>query len=175
MNWMSLLIGSFFILMGVSMILRMFGIDLPITRVIFALFLISIGVRMLLPKHSFCRESTDGGEATTFRSSRSAKTDSSSAEYSVAFGSKAIDLTRVDLSKGDVRVKVSVAFGQAEVAVDPKMPLKISGSSAFGNVDLPGGNSAVFGTASYKSDAYKEGSPALLIEASSAFGAIEIK
>jgi hypothetical protein len=79
------------------------------------------------------------------------------------------------LSKGDVRIQVNAAFGSAKVTLDPKTPVKIVGNSVFGSVEMPGGNSAAFGSQTYRGDAYKEGAPALLIEANAAFGSVEIK
>ena len=177
MSWFNVLAGLFFILMGLGMLLRVFGINIHLTRVAFALFIIFLGVKMLFPK-PFGRGSESGsGDANSavFSDSSVEHKDASPAQYSVAFGSQKIDLTKVDLSKGDVKIGVNAAFGSAEVTLDPKTPVKIVGSSAFGSMQLPGGNSAVFGTHTYRSAAYKEGAPALLIEANVAFGGVEIK
>jgi predicted membrane protein len=175
MNWFSLFVGVFFVLLGLGMILRIFGIDLHLTRVAFALFIIYLGVRILVPGHFKRRRQSESASTVVFSSASAAKTDSGPTDYSAVFGSQKIDLTRVDLSSGDVRVSIRAAFGGAEVTLDPKMPVKITADAAFAGIELPEGSAAALGTQVYKSPSYKDGSPALLIDASAAFGGIEFK
>ena len=176
MNWFAVIAGTFLILLGLGMILQVFGIHLPLVRTALALLIIYAGVRVLLPgSRGSCRNWTrNGGNSTAFSSSSVEHAGAAPAEYSVAFGSQKIDLTKVDLSKGDVRVRINAAFGSTEVKLDPATPVKIVFSCAFGSVKFPGGSAAVIGTNTYKSESYKEGASALLIDAEAAFGEIKI-
>ncbi len=176
MNWFSIVTGAFLILLGLSMILHVFGIHLPLVRAAIALIIIYAGVRMLIPgSRGSCKAWTkDGGHSTAFSSSSVEHAGAAPAEYSVAFGSQKIDLTKADLSKGDVHVRINAAFGSTEVKLDPSTPVRITFSCAFGSVKFPGGSAAVIGTNTYKSESYKEGSPALLIDADAAFGEIKV-
>jgi len=173
----SAVVGAFFVLMGVGMILRAFGIDIHLTRIAVALFVIFIGVKMLFPKAMRRHASWDEGAGgdVVFSQSQTRHADSASGRYNVVFGSQKVDLTKVDLSKGDVKVEANAAFGSIELALDPKTPVKVVANSAFGSVELPGGNSAVFGTQTFRSPSYKESAPALLIDANAAFGSIEVR
>ncbi|HVC09439.1 MAG TPA: LiaF domain-containing protein [Elusimicrobiota bacterium] len=176
MNWFAVIAGTFLVLLGFGMILQVFGIHLPLVRTALALLIIYAGVRVLLPgSRGVCRGWTrNGAGSAVFSSSSVEHSGSEPAEYNVAFGSQKIDLTKVDLSKGDVRVRVNAAFGSTEVKLDPATPVKIVFSCAFGGVKFPGGSAAVIGTNTYKSESYKEGLPALLIDADAAFGEIKI-
>ena len=98
-----------------------------------------------------------------------------SGEYSVIFGANKMDLTKVDVKDKTVKIKIDSVFGGSEVKIDTAKPVRIVASAVFGGVTLPNGNAAAFGTNTYQSASYKEGSPYILIEANAVFGGIDIK
>lgn len=178
MSIWTLFVGSFIVLLGISIILKGFGINIPFFRFAFAALIIFIGVRILIPGKSgnyvnMGINSTMGRE-TMFAESKIEGSDISG-EYSVVFGANNMDLTKVELKDQTVRIKLDVIFGGAEVKIDTSKPVRIVASAVFGGVSLPNGNAAAFGTNIYQSQTYKEGSPHILIEANSVFGGIEIK
>src|SRR5579863_496581 len=85
MNWFNLLVGLFFVMLGLGMILKVFGINLPLARVVVALFIIFIGVKIMLPRSFSRRAGTDfrDGQSVVFSDSTVEHKDASSAEYSV--------------------------------------------------------------------------------------------
>lgn len=178
MNIWTLFVGAFFVLLGTSIILKGFGINIPFFRFAFAALVIFIGVKIIFPGAggSFCGGviSSTTGKETMFAESKIGGTDVAGT-YSVVFGANKMDLTKVEIKDKTVTVKIDVVFGGSEVKVDTNMPLKIVASAVFGGVTLPNGNAAAFGTNVYQSQSYKEGAPHLLIEANSVFGGIEIK
>lgn len=178
MNIWTLFVGAFFILLGTSIILKSFGINIPFFRFAFAALVIFIGVKILFPGKggNFCGTvvGTATGRETIFGESK-IEGNGISGDYSVVFGANKMDLTKIDVKEKTVTVKVDAVFGGSEVKVDTNMPLKITASAVFGGVTLPNGNAAAFGTNVYQSASYKEGSPHLHIEANAVFGGIEIK
>jgi hypothetical protein len=177
MNIWTLFSGCFIVLVGVSIILRGFGINIHFFRFAFAALIIFIGIRMIFPGKPWnCSGniSSTTGRETMFAESNISGADLSG-EYSVIFGANKMDLTRVEVKDQTVKIKIDVVFGGAEVKVDTLKPIRIVASAVFGGVTLPNGNAAAFGTNIYQSQSYKEGSPHILIEANSVFGGIEIK
>jgi len=174
MPFWTILWGTLFILIGTAMILKAFGVNIPLFKIAFAFFFIFIGIKILIPgKWIGCNQSSTGRD-TLFAESIISGPDVSG-KYSVVFGSNKIDLTGLEIKEEDVKINVDVVFGASEIRVDSKKPVKISSSAVFGAIEMPGGNASVFGTSSYTSDSYKEGEPHILIGANVVFGAIEIK
>ena len=172
--------GCFFILIGINIILRtFFNINIPFFRVAFAVLVIFIGIAIMFPGvgEKFIQRGVNGvyiDERTTMFGEATIEGDRVKGEHSVIFGSLNLDLTKVEI-KENVRIKIDTVFGGTEIKIDPSKPVRISGSAAFGGIVLPNGNSAAFGSTIYQSDSYKEGSPAILLEANAVFGGIEIK
>jgi predicted membrane protein len=169
--------GVLFILIGLNIILRtFFNINVPFFRIAFALLVIFIGVKIMFPSNwSNTQWRTIADERTTMFSEQVFSGEKVPSEHSVVFGSAKIDLTKIDVSKNTVKIKVDTVFGGTEIKIDPLKPVKITASAAFGGVQLPNGNAAAFGTSIYQSDSFKDGEPALLVEVSAVFGGVDIK
>jgi predicted membrane protein len=170
--------GVFFILIGINIILKtFFNFSIPFFRVAFALLIIFIGIKIMFP--SVCtggwKTSPAVDEKTTVFGEQAISGDKAEGEHSVVFGSVRLDLTKVDVSKETVNVKVDAVFGGAGIRIDPAMPVKIIGSAVFGGILMPNGNSSVFGTTYYQSESYKDGQPHLEMTVNAVFGGVEIK
>ena len=162
--------GVFFILLGFTMILKAFGIDLPFFRIALAVLLIFVGIKMLVPG-AWPAKST--GRTTMFAESEIKGSDIDG-EYSVIFGSNKIDLTEAGYTETKI-IKIDAVFGSSEVKINPEIPLKIKGNAVFGEVSMPNTRSVVFGGGDYESESYDKNSPHLYIEANAVFGAVQIK
>ncbi|PKL91995.1 MAG: hypothetical protein CVV21_04420 [Candidatus Goldiibacteriota bacterium HGW-Goldbacteria-1] len=173
MHVWSLFWGVFFILIGISIMLKAFGIILPLFRILFAAFVIFVGISILFPGvFKKCCGISQTGRETMFSES-TIEGNNISGEYSTIFGASNIDLTKVE--PGGARIELNAVFGGVKVKIDKAKPYKIKGNAAFGGVMLPNGNTAAFGTTIYVTDSYKEGSPAIEVEANAVFGGIEIR
>jgi hypothetical protein len=166
--------GVFFILVGLNILLKtFFHFDLPFFKVAFGLLIIFMGISVMFPSkwHDEFGAKTDG-HATMF-----ARQEIGGAavphEHSVVFGSAKIDLTKLEVNE-TVKIKVDTVFGSTEIKIDPMKPLKISGNSAFGGIQMPDGNSTAFGAINYRTDSYKEGQPYISLEVNTVFGGTEI-
>ncbi len=175
--------GIFFMLIGTSMVLdHVFGVDLPLFRIVFALCLIYWGVKLLF-----------GGFGVNFTANK-IKTDSeilfsegqfefpakdvkrmkskSNDEYVTIFGKSSIDLTHLELGK-KVELEFSTVFGKTEILVPDGRSIKLVSDVVFGSIDFPNRNSSAFGNVIFQSEPFIE-SEAIIINADAVFGQISI-
>jgi predicted membrane protein len=165
-------IGVFFLLLGLSIILKaVFKIDLPVFRVLFALFLIYLGVRMLYGDYGWHIK----GEP--FRDKHSAvfsegdfewSAEDGHRNYSVVFGDGKLDLTG---ATGVDPVEVNSVFGNMDVFLDPKKLTQIRANAVFGDVSMPDGQSVSFGSLQARSPD-QPGEPKLKVHAHCVFGSV---
>lgn len=179
MHIWSIFWGCFFVLLGLSIILKGFGINFPFFKIAFGALVIFIGISIIFPgTFKKCCGAMPSGVSSDreviFGESSVGGTDVSG-EYSAVFGSLKIDLTKVELKDKNVDVRINSVFAGAVVMIDASKPVKIKGTAAFGGVMLPNGNTAAFGESVYTSESFKEDKPYINIEASTVFGGIEIK
>jgi hypothetical protein len=159
-----LLWGSFFILLGLSVILKhTMHIDIPVARVFFGLFFVYLGAQIIAGAGRRSNPDCD-----VVFSDRKITADAKTGEYNVVFGRGSVDLTSEAL-KG-ASVKVNAIFGDCTLTVRKDSPVLVRASSAFGAVELPDGSAAAFGNALYRTKSYQEGKPHLAVEAVAVFG-----
>ncbi len=162
--------GVVLILLGVSLILKwVLGIDIPVFRIVMALVLIYLGVRMLIGtapsrvdgnRALFAEAEFSGGEADR--------------DYTVVFGRGNLDLRAAQVTDKDVAVDFSTVFGSGVIHLRKDVPARVKVTSAFGGARLPDGNQVAFGETTWRNAAYKEGAPALVVEAHVVFGGLEV-
>lgn len=163
--------GTFFILLGLSVILKFtLNLDIPVFRLFFASFLIFIGVKIILDGFHSDRGSRqnvvfDQGQVNATGRGR---------EYNVIFGKGAVDLTGVEVGDKDIILDVNTVFGGSVVKIRPDIPTLVKANAAFGGVHLPDGNTAAFGAYVYRNKAYREGKPCLTLRANAVFGGLEV-
>lgn len=172
---MGFLTGAFFwgivlILFGISIILKaLFHIDIPVVKVLVAMFLIYLGITILVGKNFMIRDKSDAVfEANYFRH------DTNTKEYSVLFGSGTMDLRDISPTENNVNAEASVVFGDGKVIIKKGMPVVMHVTSAFGEARMPNGSTINFGESYYKSESYLEGQPCIKVKASVVFGKLEI-
>jgi hypothetical protein len=164
-----LLWGSFFILLGLSVILKhTMNLEIPVIRVFLGLFLVYLGVQVLTGG-CFRRNQRD---CDVVFSDRKVPADAKSGEYNVLFGKGEVDLTGAGVKEASV--KVNTIFGASILKVRKDAPVLVRATSAFGAVDLPDGSTAAFGNALFKGKGYQEGKPHLEVEAVAVFGHCQV-
>lgn len=158
--------GIVVLLIGILLIIDYYAdLHISIIRMIFAILFIYAGIMLTFGRSLF---HTKG---SILFSDASYKVDDPEKEYSIVFSSGKLDLSEVSESAGSV--KVSVAFGEGRVYLNPSRPVKIKLSSAFGEGVLPDGSSVNFGTSYYEAGSSSEGK-LLLVDANVAFGELVI-
>src|SRR5438477_4469457 len=166
--------GALIILAGVLLIIRnVFKIDLPVMGIIFPIFIITLGVSLLSGYRGGESRHWGNGKSTVFGDEQFDNV-AGDEHYSVVFGKGSYDLRSLRPVDKDIRVDISCAFGGVEILINPAIAMKIKVSAAFGGGEMPDGRTVAFGERTYKTPAYREGSPAVNVKASTAFGGIEI-
>lgn len=163
--------GSLVILFGLSIILNaVFGISIPLFRIVFALILIYFGIKTLAGG-ALQQDKNNAvfNEKTINISSKNAD------QHNVIFGSANFDLSSISLETGSVSKEITVVFGYALITLPANTPVRIKATSAFGSAAVPNNNSVVFGDTFYTSPSYKEGMPFVDIKATVVFGSLDIK
>jgi hypothetical protein len=171
-----LFIGVLIILLGVGIIVNViFHIHLPIFKILFGLFLIYIGLRIIFGSWiSFPSFQGNSGNAVFHeRTYRGLPRDSK--EYNAVFGKAVVDLRGIDLKEKVTTIKINAIFGGAEVLLSESTPVRIKADAVFGGIQLPDNISGAFGTSTYQSKNFDENKNYLVIEGTSVFGGIVIR
>ncbi len=163
--------GLVVVLLGLLIIINaIFGTRIPIFPILFGLFLIWLGIRVITgPSHHKTPQSAIFEEKTII-------TDSTSGKYDVVFGKGVIDLTGYKVEEGVKRIEINTIFGSSEIKIDPTMPVKIRASSAFGSARMPDKSMVGFGENTYRTDTLKQTDTKnyLLIDLHVVFGSAEV-
>ena len=172
MNW--LFSGTFWgmvlVIWGFSVILNaVFHLNIPALRIILGLIIIYVGFRMLLGWSFKPGSSAAAMTSVTFKGTKAEK------DYSVAFGSAVVDLTKVELEEPETVVTVNVSFGNAAIKVDPRICVMVEATSAFGTAVMPNGNAAAFGRTTWESRPRKANERRLVIRAHVVFGKLQVE
>lgn len=159
--------GLVIILVGISFIAQgVFKIHFPVGKVVIALVLIYLGVRMLLGGFGMKQN------ATVFGDSSITVEHLADAKYDVVFGSQRIDLSQA-LNDGESHtVEVNVVFGEAKITIPSNVPVKIKSSSVFGSVRTPRTNTS-FGQDEYTAGG-ASGTGNLLLKVNAVFGSAHV-
>jgi predicted membrane protein len=166
--------GALLILIGLALIIRfVFNVDFPIVKVLFAMFFIYIGLRILFGSFGFFKFET--GPDDVFFGEREFYEPKHNKEYNVVFGEGNFDFRDIDLSNGNVNVKIGTVFGAAKIKIDRDMPVKIVADAVFAGAELPDGNTAVFGSSSYQSESFNPDTNHLKIKLDVVFGGVKIR
>jgi len=171
-----MIVGIFFLLFGISILLRIFfGWHIPIFRTFFALFLIYLGIKMLVGR------SLDFSSSWRIKTAKSVVFDqgdfhfekNTENHYSTVFGSSTVDLTHIPNDASAEEIHIDTVFGETKVLIDPKTPIQIRASAVFGEAKMPEGDSVVFGTLHFKTPgANPQEAPRVKVRANVVFGSI---
>jgi len=171
-----LFIGVLIILLGLGIIVNViFGIHIPVFKVLFGLILIFIGLKIILGPWFFppIRHGESGNAIFQERIYRGFIRDSK--EYNAVFGKAVIDLQDIELKEKVTRIKINAVFGSADVILNKATPVRIKADAVFGGVQLPENITGAFGTSTYQSKNFNEDQNYLVIEAASVFAGIVIR
>jgi len=167
--------GLLLVILGLSLIFRIiFNVDFPLLKVVFSFILIFIGIKMLFG--SFGRDwHIHGSDKDVIFSERNINDPGNHNDFNVIFGKGVFDFRDYDLGNSRKKVRVSTVFGATVVKIDKEMPVRIRVESAFAGAELPNGNSAVFGSTSYESQAFNPDRPYLDLKLEVVFGGVEVR
>jgi predicted membrane protein len=163
--------GMVVILIGLIIIINViFHTHIPIFSILFGLFFVWLGIRVLIGTN---RPRTP--QQAIFEEKK-IETDSTSNKYDVVFGKGMIDLSGYKIKEGGSRIEINTVFGSSEIKIDSTMPVKIRASSAFGSARMPDKSMVGFGENTYRSEVLKQTDTKnyLLIDLHVVFGSAEV-
>jgi predicted membrane protein len=165
--------GSILIVLGVSLILRIF-FDISVFRIIIAFLLIFIGIKLLIGRKIFNSSYDENQVLFSERVFKTAPRNNS--DYNTIFSKTTYDLREMDSLK-DFRTKISfnTVFGDTEILLPQNINVQVKADAVFGSAKLPNGNAIAFGSTIYNSQNFNASSHQLIIEANVVFGNIEIR
>lgn len=177
MNYM--IWGLAIIAVGICVLLgAVFGINIPIFKILFGLFLVYLGLKVIFGAFSWNfnfqaeRRSSDH-EAVFSKSQFQFPNAKDAKEYVTVFGSSELDLST--LGTTDIQsLETVTVFGESEIFVKKGTPLRIESNTVFAKSELPGKNISAFGQFFYATPGLKDGEPALELKATVVFGSLKV-
>lgn len=173
--------GIVIIVVGVLVLLNsIFGIDLPIFKILFGFFLIYWGIQVIFGglsiNSSFSLHNRSNEHEAIFAKSiftYPLANQDDDKEYITVFGQSELDLTSLVEFPSESLEMVTV-FGKTKLIVKKGIPLEIKSQTVFGASLLPDGNKNAFGDFNYRSSAVKEGAQSLKVNSQVIFGRFEV-
>lgn len=176
--------GILFLAVGVLIILQqVLRIDLPILKILFGLFLVYLGVRVIfgsfgLQVSGFRVEKLSTSTETVFTDTtfKSHGEDGRlNREYSTAFGTSNLDLSNLKSEELAQAIEISNAFGVTKVKTAAGQQIRARISIGFGSVRIRGQKTGSFGEVDYLSPGFVEGQPTLELKINCAFGEVQVE
>ncbi len=172
--------GLAFVVFGVVLLInQILGWNLPILRILFAVFIIYLGVKMLFGSFGFRPQQVKTDYQAVFSQSDFSFPSKDSTDdkksYQTIFGESVLDLTNIDLSQGSQSIKIDNVFGKTILRLRKDTPYKVEASVVFGNIHSPDRENASLGDWTDQSDNFNKGENHLLIQADVVFGKLKIE
>ncbi|MGZ3772508.1 MAG: hypothetical protein ACXVCY_17615 [Pseudobdellovibrionaceae bacterium] len=171
--------GVFIILVGLSVLLgAIFGINIPVFKILFGLFLVYVGIKIILGTFSWDfsmkAEKRSSDHEAVFANAQFAYPNAKSAkEYVTVFGNSRLDLTSITADQ-NIELESVTVFGESEILAKKGTPLRIESNTIFAKSELPGKNVSAFGQFNYSTPGLKDNEHALTLKATAVFGNLKI-
>ena len=166
--------GMLFISVGILLLLNyIFGIHLPVFKILVAIGFIYIGIKMLFGSFDLDFHKSQTENEAIFSHSNFA-INGDSRRYKTVFGSAKLDLSKVDIGTIKEKISVDTVFGETYILIPRGAPVSIESSAAFASIELPDKNINAFGQFQWHSESYKSDQPALRLKINAVFGALKV-
>ncbi len=167
--------GLFLIVVGFALIIKyVFNLDIPVGKIVIALFFIFIGIKLLVGQTKFFHTSKKETDII-FNDARLNGKDINASEYNVIFGKLVLDLRDIELSDLPKRLEINTIFGATEILINDSLPIYIKAEAVFSGARLPNGNTVTFGSSEYSTFSYNPSDKFLMIKSDIIFGGLEVK
>lgn len=173
-----------FISVGLILLLQnIFGINIPVLRILFGIFLVYLGVKVIAGAfghrmHYFRidRVSTDTESIFTSGHMKAKDNDGKfNKKFATVFGTSKLDLTGLSQEELAEEIKIDNAFGRTLVMTDKNMPIKAHVEAGFASVNVRGQKVVSFGDADFQTPDYSSDKPALKLDINAAFGEVVVE
>lgn len=167
--------GVLLVIIGLAIIFRVI-FNVNVFGVLFALFLIFVGVRMLIGKPWVTRTHCGDERNTMFDERTVTEQPEDNAQYNVIFGRSVYDFRNITFPDNEpIRIKVNTIFGNSVIRINRNTPVKIKSDAVFAGATMPDGNTVAFGSIQYSTDTFGVALNQLIIDAPVVFGALQVK
>jgi len=161
--------GILLIVLGILFSLRsLWGIHIPVFRIIIALFLIRLGIVLVMGRFGFRR-----GDNFTIFSELKIIYNPAEKSYGCIFGKLDLDLTTIDPSL-QKEIDVLCTFGEVNINVSKDAKLMIVSNTLFGETKIPDNREYNFGSGKYQSVNFSPDHPYLLLKTKCVFGSVKV-
>lgn len=168
--------GTLVTILGISIIIEaLFGISIPVFKMLVGCWLIYWGLTVILGKDCFRSKCKSGVSSGFSQCDYVSDKNKNFMAYKVLFAQRIIDLRNLDLSDELVVVKIDSVFSNTIVKINPEVKTKIKVSSAFSSLELPDKTQVYFGSYTYKTENLKDSKPELKIKINSVFGRVIVE
>lgn len=166
--------GVLLVLIGLAAIFRVL-FDVNLFGVLFAFFLIFVGVSMLVGKPWMFRIHKEEN-VNMFEERSITDQPKDNAEYNVIFGRSVYDFRNIAFPDNEpIRIKVNTVFGNSVIRISKNTPVKIKSDAVFAGATMPDGNTVAFGSIQFSTDTFGVALNQLIIDAPVVFGALQVK
>ena len=166
--------GIILVVIGLSIIFRII-FDINLFRVLIAVFLILIGIKILIGNKGIFNFSTVKSDVI-FGDRKFSEMPDNKTEYNVIFSRSEFYYKDINFKKDKpVKIKINTIFGATEIRIDENSPVKVKVNAVFAGAKLPEGNTVVFGSSEWAGKTFDTSRNYLYIEADVIFGSIEVK
>lgn len=173
-----------FISVGVILLIQtVFKIELPVMRILFGIFLIYIGVKVIAGSfghrmHYFRIDKISSDTESIFtQNNMKVKKENGeiNRKFSTVFGSSNLDLRGLSAEELSQEIKIDNAFGQTTVITDVGTPIKAHVDTGFASVIIRGQKINSFGEADFQTSDFSSDKPALKLDIDAAFGQVVVE
>ena len=165
--------GVLLVLIGLAAIFRVV-FDVNLFGVLFALFLIFVGVSLLVGK-PWMLHRQKGENDILFEERAVHDQPRDNTEYNVIFGKSVYDFRDLKFPDNQpVKITINTIFGHTLIRISKSTSVKIKSDAVFASAGMPDGNSVAFGSIQYATDSFAVNLNHLYIDAPVIFGAIEV-
>ncbi|HPI40379.1 MAG TPA: LiaF-related protein [Pseudobdellovibrionaceae bacterium] len=177
--------GFLFLAVGILIIIQhTFNIQIPFFKVLFGLFLVYLGLRVIFGSFGMhvnglrinkIQTNTEAVFSENNFKTHDEENKGLNSKYTTAFGSSTLNLE--NLSDEDLKkpIYITNAFGKTFVKTNPQHGIKAEISVGFGSVKIRGQKLGSLGEIDYISPNYKSDTPYIQLEVDNAFGEVEIE
>lgn len=169
--------GIVFLVFGIFIILSTFlNFYFPFFRIIVALFIIYIGIKMLIDISPRTKHFIKNDEETIVFSKTESKQFSFRTKYNFVFSKNTIDFSEVKADNINKKnIEINVVFGSTLLIFNKNTPIDIKADVFLSNVDFPNKNKIVLGKCTYNTPASDSSFKSIKIHANVVFGELIIK
>jgi predicted membrane protein len=167
--------GVLLVLIGLAAIFKVI-FDVNLFGVLFALFLIFVGVTLLIGKPWMIHHHRKGERDVMFEERNVAEQPRDNSEYNVIFGRSVYDFRNIQFPDNEpIKIKINTVFGNSVILISKNTPVKLKSDAVFAGATMPDGNTVAFGTIQYATDSFATALNHLYIDAPVVFGAVQVK